>query len=227
MNQETWCTNLKVGDFVDCMDMDNKWFEAVIERKDGNVCKVHFLGWHSRFDLNINIFSIRLKPHHTMTPKWREYIDIGDVIEILEIQELGDRKWFYANIIDLNRIEGTVTVSFGHSNHARTKTTELYGEEIAFLGTHRCMTQVVTLNKNTLKLIADKQFEHWEKRVSCTNVTVELIDNQCCVCLMYLKSVVLLPCKHLCVCINCSTHPSLTFCPLCKTVITSKLNVFV
>ena len=94
MNQETWCTNLKVGDFVDCMDMDNKWFEAVIERKDGNVCKVHFLGWHSRFDLNINIFSIRLKPHHTMTPKWREYIDIGDVIEILEIPELGDRNGF-------------------------------------------------------------------------------------------------------------------------------------
>ena len=127
----------------------NKFISTFVLRKnnDGNVCKVHFLGWHSRFDLNINIFSIRLKPHHTMTPKWREYID--DVIEILEIQELGDRKWFYANIIDLNRIEGTVTVSFGHSNHARTKTTELYGEEIAFLGTHIRMTQVVALNKNT------------------------------------------------------------------------------
>ena len=46
MNQESWRTNLQVGDSVDCMDMDDKWFEGVIESKDKNICKIHFYAWH-------------------------------------------------------------------------------------------------------------------------------------------------------------------------------------
>ena len=227
MNEELWRSNLQVGDTVDCMDLDDKWFEAVIQSKDRNICKVHFYGWHSRFDLNINLFSIRLKPHHTMTPKWREYIDIGDVIEILEIHETLGRKWYFANITDMNRVHGTVTVSFGFSNNIRTKTVSLYGEEIAFLGTHIHTSQVASLSKNTLKLISDTQFEHWGKRQNNENKTIiEHTDNQCCICLTHLKNVVLMPCKHLCVCINCSHHPSLTSCPLCKTVIELTLSVY-
>ena len=227
MNEELWRSNLQVGDSVDCMDLDDKWFEAVIQSKDRNICKVHFYGWHSRFDLNINLFSIRLKPHHTMTPKWREYIDIGDVIEILEIHETLGRKWYFANITDMNRVHGTVTVSFGFSNNIRTKTVNLYGEEIAFLGTHIHTAQVASLSKNTLKLISDTQFEHWGKQRNNDKKTIiEHTDNQCCICLTHLKNVVLMPCKHLCVCVNCSHHPSLTSCPLCKTVIELTLSVY-
>jgi hypothetical protein len=118
-------------------------------------------------------------------------------------------------------------VSFGFSNNIRTKTVNLYGEEIAFLGTHIHTAQVASLSKNTLKLISDTQFEHWGKRQNNDKKTIiEHTDNQCCICLTHLKNVVLMPCKHLCVCVNCSHHPSLTSCPLCKTVIELTFSVY-
>lgn len=57
------------------------------------------------------------------------------------------------------------------------------------------------------------------------------IENQkeqrmCVVCQEHEKSVVLLPCRHLCLCADCSTHDLLTMCPLCREKIVHKISVF-
>ncbi|KDO26722.1 hypothetical protein SPRG_20520 [Saprolegnia parasitica CBS 223.65] len=49
---------------------------------------------------------------------------------------------------------------------------------------------------------------------------------ECVVCLSATKNVLLLPCKHLCLCTSCSAHIT-TECPLCKTKIEAKTTVFI
>ena len=47
---------------------------------------------------------------------------------------------------------------------------------------------------------------------------------ECVICMAQRRSVLLLPCKHLCVCSTCSA--SVTACPLCRETISSKTSVF-
>mmetsp|Transcript_23023 Transcript_23023/g.30057 ORF Transcript_23023/g.30057 Transcript_23023/m.30057 type:complete len:573 (-) Transcript_23023:328-2046(-) len=47
----------------------------------------------------------------------------------------------------------------------------------------------------------------------------------CCVCLENPKSVVILPCKHLCLCDMCASA-DLESCPMCRILIEDKLSVF-
>jgi len=49
----------------------------------------------------------------------------------------------------------------------------------------------------------------------------------CVICLSNKKTVLLLPCKHLCLCIDCSKNQSIIDCPLCRIKIESKTSVFV
>jgi RING finger protein 26 len=48
----------------------------------------------------------------------------------------------------------------------------------------------------------------------------------CVVCQENEKSVVLLPCRHLCLCAVCAEHDLLTMCPLCREAIVHKISVF-
>ena len=49
--------------------------------------------------------------------------------------------------------------------------------------------------------------------------------NHCCVCLEIDKTIMLDPCKHVCVCEKCSS--GLVVCPLCRTQITNKTKVYI
>ena len=48
----------------------------------------------------------------------------------------------------------------------------------------------------------------------------------CCVCLSSAKSVVFLPCKHLCCCTKCGLDSGLLTCPMCRAPIARRLDVF-
>lgn len=48
----------------------------------------------------------------------------------------------------------------------------------------------------------------------------------CVICCEKEKSVVLLPCRHLCLCDSCSLHAGLDMCPLCRECIVHKISVF-
>lgn len=49
----------------------------------------------------------------------------------------------------------------------------------------------------------------------------------CCVCLEGEKTILVMPCKHLCLCEPCSKQKKLKLCPVCRTKIQQKINVFV
>jgi hypothetical protein len=48
----------------------------------------------------------------------------------------------------------------------------------------------------------------------------------CVICMDAEKSVLLLPCRHLCVCVGCSQEPRLVQCPICREPIAEKMHVF-
>mmetsp|Transcript_7441 Transcript_7441/g.13171 ORF Transcript_7441/g.13171 Transcript_7441/m.13171 type:complete len:167 (-) Transcript_7441:39-539(-) len=49
----------------------------------------------------------------------------------------------------------------------------------------------------------------------------------CVVCQENVKSVLILPCRHLCLCQGCSENDELRTCPLCRENIKSKIQTFV
>lgn len=48
----------------------------------------------------------------------------------------------------------------------------------------------------------------------------------CVICQERDKSVVLLPCRHLCICDQCAEYDQLRVCPLCRRDIESKFAVY-
>ena len=51
-------------------------------------------------------------------------------------------------------------------------------------------------------------------------------ERLCVICQEHEKSVVLLPCRHMCLCDKCSSLAAVTSCPLCRRNIDHKINVF-
>eukprot|EP01038_Epipyxis_sp_PR26KG_P010099 gene10099-13575_t len=80
-----------------------------------------------------------------------------------------------------------------------------------------------------LERILKFSIENVEKRKAI--IIRDKIDSQkeqrlCVICQEKEKSVVLLPCRHLCLCDNCSQHSQLSHCPLCREKIAHKIGVF-
>jgi len=47
----------------------------------------------------------------------------------------------------------------------------------------------------------------------------------CCICFEREKNILLLQCKHVCVCSNCVT--TLTMCPICRSNISSNIQIYI
>ena len=56
-------------------------------------------------------------------------------------------------------------------------------------------------------------------------LTLEVEQNLCVICQSEKKSILLLPCRHLCLCQNCS-NKVVVGCPLCRKNIQDKISVF-
>lgn len=51
-------------------------------------------------------------------------------------------------------------------------------------------------------------------------------QQKCVICCERVKSVLLLPCRHLCLCQQCSQRSAMAQCPLCRVDISSRIDVF-
>lgn len=61
------------------------------------------------------------------------------------------------------------------------------------------------------------------KKLAASNLQEERV---CVICKESPKCVLLMNCRHLCVCKECGHHNSLVQCPLCRETITERINVF-
>ena len=84
------------------------------------------------------------------------------------------------------------------------------------------------LLKETMQAVQTVREEHRQQERQRVARMLEQDRNQqlCVVCQDDAKSVLLLPCRHLCVCRGCSRRPELDKCPMCRAVIEQKMDVF-
>lgn len=54
----------------------------------------------------------------------------------------------------------------------------------------------------------------------------EDVQRLCVICHDREKCVILMPCRHMCLCVECSSHIAVSSCPKCRAVISSKINVY-
>ena len=74
-----------------------------------------------------------------------------------------------------------------------------------------------------------------ESLAAVTEAKTSLVQSQlseaeekrvCVVCQTDAKTVLLMPCRHMCLCKECSSRSEMTKCPLCRVAITEKIDVF-
>lgn len=66
-----------------------------------------------------------------------------------------------------------------------------------------------------------------ERKESCGRSSeTAATDSLCCVCYDKPKSMLLLPCRHLCLCSDCSLLDAVRACPICRGRIQDRIEVF-
>jgi hypothetical protein len=90
---------IQVGDFVDAQDARGIWYEAVVRETTNETVKVHFCGWSSKWDRTIPVSQDgksggQISQLWSKTPRWRENITVGDLVEVRDSFSLVDHpKW--------------------------------------------------------------------------------------------------------------------------------------
>ena len=94
------------------------------------------------------------------------------------------------------------------------------GRGLQFFNMSKCEQLEATL-KNTLEAVEARKKEIVRESESAQNE-----QRLCVICCNEERTIVLLPCRHLCLCAPCSQHGSLIDCPLCRKHIQHKFSVF-
>lgn len=107
---------IQVGDFVDAQDVTGRWYEAIVGEVGDDTVRVHYSGWASRWDSKLkrrqNAVPVagvppKLKapaPLWTQTDRWRERIQVGDLVEVRDSSSLVNRpKWYKGEVKNVGR----------------------------------------------------------------------------------------------------------------------------
>ena len=75
--------------------------------------------------------------------------------------------------------------------------------------------------RTSLRLVVEEK-----ENLSKKKLEEEEEKRTCVICQVEAKSVLLMPCRHLCVCKGCSSRNELQKCPLCRLEIEEKIHVY-
>ena len=108
MDHLEWRNTLQVGSLIDCLDdsldINKHWFAARIidVGSDYNKILVHFEGWSERWNQWINRFNKKkIAPIHTYTMNWREFLEVGDTIEVKLRSCTDNDKWYLGTVLEI------------------------------------------------------------------------------------------------------------------------------
>lgn len=94
-------------------------------------------------------------------------------------------------------------------------------------------TMLSALSVSSMK---DETLSEWETALEESLGTVrkerrsraefEKESTLCCACLLKPRAALLMPCRHLCLCLSCASHDMLDRCPMCRAPIDDVISVF-
>lgn len=102
-----WKLHYYVGSVVDARDEYGHWYDSVVTEvaDDGLRVKVHFKGWHSRFDAWVSVQE-NIAPLWSKVGPWRAELKIYDRLEV-NVQGL----WYRGLVSFVSHDDGVVTVA--------------------------------------------------------------------------------------------------------------------
>ena len=71
----------------------------------------------------------------------------------------------------------------------------------------------------------EDQYEDEEPLMTSLSVELPFIIDKCCICLTEKPDIILVPCLHKTVCLQCEEKGKLTTCPTCRLTITRKIKI--
>ena len=214
---DLWRNTICVGDRVDCLDDDGKWYECQVLKVDGSNVTVHYRAWCAKYDAILNRYKYSIQPPYSVVSKWRNFISIGDIIEVKG--KVSPPTWYLCIVTDKNEHTKHIHISYGFHCTTR-KWVNIDDGDICPLGTHVTCEQNMSITVDGLLAIKKAQ----TTKVMETSLT-EI--STCCVCYDAIKTVLMLPCKHLCLCVQCLFKYTLNVCPLCKINIEERIIIYV
>lgn len=113
----------------------------------------------------------------------------------------------------------TIDSTFSASELARMSEERLY-KAIAY--TESLSSKIRTAQDE----IKDRKIKELELKERERKESSSSEGSSCCICKDEPKSILLLPCRHLCLCASCSSLPAVSTCPMCRTAITDRLQVY-
>eukprot|EP01041_Mallomonas_annulata_P002523 gene2523-4905_t len=148
-----WRQSLKVGDIVDAIDNENKWYEAQIlsiSSTDGSI-KIHYFGWLPKFDTIVLEHEINrmIQPLYSHSRNWRVELEVDDKVEvrIIETSTKEISKWFQGTITKVNDINNTIEVLI--TDRDMKKVYNIYSEDICPMYTHIKKPTNITSNTSS------------------------------------------------------------------------------
>lgn len=126
---------------------------------------------------------------------------------------------FYSNLIDINVLmdqERTKRKEFKQFNFDKYK------------NNNECNEKEETTNVKILKISSPEKSGLTVKKSNEEPLETQI--NVCCVCLTGSRTVLLFPCKHLCLCDRCGSEElsnTILICPICRNGIQQRMNVYV
>jgi hypothetical protein len=155
--------------------------------------------------------------------------------QILELTEHNDYLTEHNELLRQQRIEDFEIIQQKLSKRMMAEKSLSFHDTIEHLSTFT-LTDIIDNNYNedefrsiendlraALKRVTKSKSEMEKKKSNNNNNTNN--DNNCCICLENKKNILLMPCKHLCLCKDCVKHID-DCCPVCRSHVTNSITVY-
>ncbi|KAL4174401.1 hypothetical protein KRP22_006339 [Phytophthora ramorum] len=137
IQEVAWRFHLQIGQLVDALDTDRRWYESRVVDMDAVYVKVHYRGWTSKWDEWMRRTSGRLAPQHTKVPNWRAF-QAGD--EVMVGSEVPGKKypeWRDACVTACDKEDGLLQIEV--EVDGKKKWLDAQDELICPKGTHKAV----------------------------------------------------------------------------------------
>jgi len=161
IEQNAWRFQLEVGQLIDALDTDKRWYESRIVDVDAVYVKVHYRGWTSKWDEWLRRTSTRLAPLHTKVPNWRAF-QVGD--EVLVGAEVPGKRypeWRNARVTACDTEDGCFQIEV--EVDSKKKWLDAQDELLCPKGTHKAANADAALTSAVLAAPPALLFNYFER----------------------------------------------------------------